>query len=44
MVIVDQLRHLINIGELQVGDKLPPEQVLAQKFGVARPTVREALS
>ncbi len=44
ILIVDQLKHLINTGELKVGDKLPPERVLAEKLGVARPTVREALS
>lgn len=44
MLIIDQLKHLINTGELQIGDKLPPERILAQEFGVARPTVREALS
>jgi GntR family transcriptional repressor for pyruvate dehydrogenase complex len=43
-LIVDQLKHLINTGELRIGEKLPPERVLAQEFGVARPTVREALS
>lgn len=44
MLIVDQIKHLITTGELKVGDKLPPERVLAEKLGVARPTVREALS
>ncbi len=44
MLIVDQLNHLITTGEIKVGDKLPPERMLAEQFGVARPTVREALS
>lgn len=44
MLIVDQLKHLITTGEIKVGDKLPPERMLAEQFGVARPTVREALS
>lgn len=29
---------------MQVGDKLIPERVLAQRFGVSRPTVRRAVS
>jgi GntR family transcriptional repressor for pyruvate dehydrogenase complex len=44
MLIVDQLKHLITTGEIKVGDKFPPERILAEQFGVARPTVREALS
>jgi GntR family transcriptional repressor for pyruvate dehydrogenase complex len=44
MLIVDQLKELIFAGELNIGEKLPPERILAQQFGVARPTVREALS
>lgn len=44
MQIVDQLKNLISKGEITIGEKLPPERVLAEKFGVARPTVREALS
>jgi len=42
--IVEQIKTLILNGELKIGDKLPPERELAEKFGVARPTVREALS
>jgi GntR family transcriptional repressor for pyruvate dehydrogenase complex len=44
MLIVEQIKHLLTSGELQVGEKLPPERELAEQFGVARPTVREALS
>lgn len=44
LLIVDQLKTLISDGEIQVGEKLPPERILAEQFGVARPTVREALS
>lgn len=44
MKIVEQIETLILNGELKIGNKLPPERELAQKFGVARPTVREALS
>lgn len=37
------LRERIHAGELQEGDRLPSEQVLAQQAGVSRSTVREAL-
>jgi len=42
--IVEQIRDLIKEGKLKPGDKLPPEQVLAEEFGTSRPSVREALS
>ncbi|MDD5014418.1 MAG: FadR/GntR family transcriptional regulator [Atribacterota bacterium] len=41
---MEQIRNLIKKGKLKPGDKLPPEQVLAEKFGTSRPSVREALS
>ena len=44
MKIVEQIRGLIKEGKLKPGDKLPPEQVLAENFGTSRPSVREALS
>lgn len=44
MKIVEQIRDLIKEGKLKPGDKLPPEQILAEKFGTSRPSVREALS
>jgi GntR family transcriptional repressor for pyruvate dehydrogenase complex len=44
MKIVEQIRDLIKDGRLKPGDKLPPEQILAEKFGTSRPSVREALS
>jgi len=44
MKIVEQVRDLIKEGKLKPRDKLPPEQVLAEKFGTSRPSVREALS
>jgi DNA-binding FadR family transcriptional regulator len=41
--IADQLRQLIDDGEYPVGGRLPTERELAEKLGVSRPTVREAL-
>ena len=41
--IADQLRQLIDDGEFPVGSRLPTERELAEKLGVSRPTVREAL-
>jgi DNA-binding FadR family transcriptional regulator len=44
MKIVEQVQDLIKDGKLKPGDKLPPEHILAEKFGTSRPSVREALS
>jgi GntR family transcriptional repressor for pyruvate dehydrogenase complex len=44
MVIVDQIRKLIENGVLTPGDKLPTERVLAEELGVSRSSMREALT
>jgi GntR family transcriptional regulator, transcriptional repressor for pyruvate dehydrogenase complex len=44
MVIVDQIRRLIESGDLAPGDKLPTERVLAGRFEVSRSSMREALT
>ena len=42
--IVNQIRDLIVSGKLKAGDKLPPERILAEKFGASRASIREAMS
>lgn len=41
--VLARLGEFIEHGGLGDGDKLPPERVLAQRFGVSRDSVREAL-
>ena len=41
--IVDQIYELIREGELNPGDRLPPERELAQQLNVSRASVREAM-
>ena len=41
--IIVQIRGLITSGQLKPGDRLPPERKLAQKLGVGRTAVRDAL-
>jgi len=42
--IVNQIRDLIDKGNLKSSDKLPPERELTKKFNVSRATIREAMS
>lgn len=42
--IVHQVKSLIKDGKLQPGEKLPPERTLADLFGVARSSLREAIN
>ena len=42
-IIIEQIIGLIRDDELHVGEKLPPERELAERFHVSRPSVREAL-
>lgn len=41
--IADQIQSAIRGGQLEPGDRLPPERELAERFGVSRVTVRDAL-
>ena len=42
--IIKQIRGLITSGQLNAGDRLPSERKLAEKFGVGRAQVRDALA
>jgi len=42
-LVVAQVRAAIERGELNPGDRLPPERELAQRLKVSRPTVRSGL-
>jgi GntR family transcriptional repressor for pyruvate dehydrogenase complex len=42
-VIIKQIKELLMTGQLQPGDRLPPERKLSEKFGVGRTQVREAI-
>ncbi len=42
-IIIRQIRDLIKSGQLNPGDKLPPERKLAERMGVGRSHVREAI-
>jgi DNA-binding FadR family transcriptional regulator len=42
-LVADRLRERVVLGDLQPGERLPNEAVLATDFGVSRATVREAL-
>lgn len=41
--VVNQLQHKISTGEINPGDKIPPEPELMDLFGVGRSTIREAI-
>ena len=41
--MVQNIKHIIEAGEINVGQKMPSEISLMQRYGVGRSTVREAL-
>ncbi|SKA74525.1 FadR/GntR family transcriptional regulator [Desulfobaculum bizertense] len=41
--IVRRINEMLESGELEAGDKIPPERRLAEAFGVSRNSVREAI-
>jgi GntR family transcriptional regulator, transcriptional repressor for pyruvate dehydrogenase complex len=40
---VDQIAYAVRIGDLAVGERLPPERALAATMEISRPTLREAV-
>ena len=42
--MLEKLAEMVHAAHLKVGDPLPPELQLAQRLGVGRSTVREALN
>lgn len=44
MLVVDQIKSLIDNDVLKCGEKLPSERDLSMEFGLSRSTVREAIS
>ncbi len=43
MQVADQIMDLVRNGDISVGSRLPSERDLAEKIGVSRPTIREAM-
>jgi DNA-binding FadR family transcriptional regulator len=43
MAVAEEILRAVAVGNLGVGDRLPDERALAQRCGVSRSTVREAL-
>lgn len=41
--VASRLREMIRTGEFRPGDRIPSERALAERLGVGRPAVREAL-
>ncbi len=41
--VMEQIKELIASGKYQPGDKLPTEHELAEKFGIGRSSIREAI-
>jgi len=41
--VADRVREMVESGELQVGDRLPPERELSKTLNVSRAALREAL-
>ncbi|MFW9609949.1 MAG: GntR family transcriptional regulator, partial [Aquaspirillum sp.] len=41
--VMTELENMILAGRFKAGEKLPPERELATRFGVSRPSLREAI-
>lgn len=42
-IVVNKIKEKLLLGELKPGDRLPSENELSEKFGVGRPSIREAI-
>jgi len=42
-VVIKQIKYLLSTGQIKPGDRLPSERKLAEKFGVGRTHVRDAI-
>ena len=40
--VVERITHLVRVGSLRPGDRLPPERELASQLGTARGTIAKA--
>ena len=40
---IEQIAYAVRVGDLAVGDRLPPERALATSMEISRPTLREAI-
>lgn len=43
-IVIDEIRRMIESGELKEGDRLPNQNRFAEELGVSRPSLREALN
>jgi GntR family transcriptional regulator, transcriptional repressor for pyruvate dehydrogenase complex len=41
--VMEKIRDLISSGQYKIGDKLPTENELAERFGIGRSSIREAI-
>lgn len=41
--VIDEIRHLLESGQLKIGDKLPNQNILALELGVSRTSLREGM-
>jgi GntR family transcriptional repressor for pyruvate dehydrogenase complex len=41
--VIEEIKRMVDVGELKEGDKLPNQLEFAAQLGVSRPCLREAL-
>jgi DNA-binding FadR family transcriptional regulator len=42
-MVIEEILHRVYLGDLSVGQKLPPERVMADEMGISRTSLRKAL-